>query len=295
MYFKIQVLMIPIVVFLLVGFSIAQIPNAGFENWTGGGPDGWFTNNDVGLAFITQSNTSNSGSSAVRGEVLDIGGGFGFGPILVTADQSGAIIGFPVSQKYQALTGYYQFNPSEGATLSISVTMGIAGGTDTTFVGTGAFVETGPVNSYTQFSAPIIYSPGSSDPNWAYIFIQIISSGGALPIGASMLIDDLSFSTTTDIADDLNNPVVQDFELAQNYPNPFNPSTRISFSLPQNSEVQIVIFDQLGQEVDRLNKGSLSAGSHTVQWTADNLPSGVYYYQLQAGDQRITRKMILMK
>jgi hypothetical protein len=226
--------------------------------------------------------------------VLDLGG-FGFGPILATGNTSGSIIGFPVSQKYQELSGYFQFSPNATGLLQISVTMGFATASDTIPVGTGAFTSTSTVNSYTQFSAPIFYQPGTQDPNWALITIQIFGSGGIPPVGASMLIDDLSFQGTVGIEDEPQELVVKDYVLEQNYPNPFNPTTQISFGLPTSGTVEIVIFDQLGREVDRLQPGLMSAGNHTITWSAENLPSGVYYYQLQTEERTLTRKMMLMK
>jgi hypothetical protein len=294
MLFKIKILCLVLLLGMFGAHLMAQIPNAGFENWTAGEPDGWFTNNESGLIFVTQSTTSRGGSFAARGDVIDIGG-FGFGPLLAPGNASGTIIGFPVSQRHQALTGYYQFTPNVTGLLQILVSMGIATPTDTIPVGAGAFVTSSAANSFTQFSAPIFYNPGANDPNWALITIQILGSGSFPPAGASMLIDDLSFGGTVGIEDEQQDFVVSDYELEQNYPNPFNPSTRISFSLPKISVVEIVIYDQLGQEVDRLQQGQMSAGNHTVSWSAENLPSGIYYYQLRAGDRKLTRKMMLMK
>ncbi len=85
------------------------------------------------------------------------------------------------------------------------------------------------------------------------------------------------------------------FGLNQNYPNPFNPSTEISFSLPQASEVTLEVFNIKGQKVDILAAGSFSAGSHIVTWDASTKPSGIYFYRLIAGENVDTKKMILMK
>jgi len=294
MNFNIKMLLIVASLLLLFLGVQAEIPNAGFENWTGGEPDGWFTNNETGLIFVSQSSTRHAGNLAVRGEVLNLGG-FGFGPVLITGNASGSVAGFPVSQRYQGLTGYYQFSPNITGVLQVSAVMAIATATDTIPVGYASFISTSEVSSYTEFSTPIFYNPGSNDPNWAVITIQIIGADGFPPVGASMLIDDLSFQTTVGIEDDAQNQVVQDYMLEQNYPNPFNPSTQISFSLPENAVVDIVIYDQIGREVDRLQQGLLNAGNHSITWSADNLPSGMYYYQLQVGDRKMTRKMMLMK
>jgi len=93
------------------------------------------------------------------------------------------------------------------------------------------------------------------------------------------------------------NPVghTQDYELGQNYPNPFNPSTHISYTLPQSGHVTVKVFNVLGQEVATLVNSVHSAGSHRVSFDAAGLSSGIYIYQIQAGTNMATRKMVLMK
>lgn len=85
------------------------------------------------------------------------------------------------------------------------------------------------------------------------------------------------------------------FRLEQNYPNPFNPTTQIQFSLPQDSDIRLAVFDLLGREVQVLAVGRYTAGTYSVAFDGTNLGSGVYLYQLQAGTQRLTGEMILMK
>lgn len=85
------------------------------------------------------------------------------------------------------------------------------------------------------------------------------------------------------------------FSLSQNYPNPFNPATHIEFSLPQSVPTQLSVYNQLGQEVTTLVSSTLPAGRHTVEFNGSRLPSGFYFYRLNAGSFSETRKMILMK
>ena len=86
-----------------------------------------------------------------------------------------------------------------------------------------------------------------------------------------------------------------DYTLMQNYPNPFNPVTIISYSLPAKSQVELVIYNTLGEEVKQLVNGEKEAGSYSVKLNAIGLPSGVYFYRIQAGSFVETKKMILMK
>ena len=85
------------------------------------------------------------------------------------------------------------------------------------------------------------------------------------------------------------------FQLAQNYPNPFNPTTDISFRLPSRTFASLKIYDVLGREVSSLVSEELQAGNHTAHWDASQISSGVYFYQLIAGQFIQTKKMILMR
>ncbi len=89
------------------------------------------------------------------------------------------------------------------------------------------------------------------------------------------------------------------FELYNNYPNPFNPSTTIRFSIAEDSNVKIVIFDQVGQEVKVLVDDHFSAGTYQETWDAQEngnlLSSGIYFYLIKAGNFLQTKKMLLLK
>jgi hypothetical protein len=85
------------------------------------------------------------------------------------------------------------------------------------------------------------------------------------------------------------------YSLWQNYPNPFNPSTKIRFSVPQSSNVVIKVFDILGSEIETLVNEEKPAGNYEVEFDATRLPSGIYFYRLQAGNFVGTKKMVLMK
>ncbi len=91
-----------------------------------------------------------------------------------------------------------------------------------------------------------------------------------------------------------------DFALNQNYPNPFNPTTTISFSLPEASDVVLEVFNITGQKIITLTNSFHEAGTHQVEWTGENasgaqVASGIYFYRIQAGSNSETRKMVLLK
>ena len=85
------------------------------------------------------------------------------------------------------------------------------------------------------------------------------------------------------------------YALLQNYPNPFNPSTTIRYALPQRSQVTLMIFNTLGQQVAILVNGEIEEGYHEVKFDAAGLASGVYFYRLQAGDYAQMRTLCLIK
>jgi hypothetical protein len=86
------------------------------------------------------------------------------------------------------------------------------------------------------------------------------------------------------------------YYLKQNYPNPFNPSTTIKFSIPSSQEnIMLDVHNSIGEQVMVLVDKSLPAGNYEVSFSTTNLPSGVYYYKLEAGNFNETRKMILLK
>ncbi|MCK4547392.1 MAG: T9SS type A sorting domain-containing protein [Candidatus Eisenbacteria sp.] len=89
-------------------------------------------------------------------------------------------------------------------------------------------------------------------------------------------------------------------ELSQNFPNPFNPVTTIRFRLPAKLDVHLTVYDVQGREVARLVDGPVDAGRHSVSWAGvdnqgDGVASGVYWYRLEAADQVLTRRMVMLK
>ena len=85
------------------------------------------------------------------------------------------------------------------------------------------------------------------------------------------------------------------YSLEQNYPNPFNPSTKISFQLPNDSKVSLKVYDISGKEITTLVNDFKTAGYYTVEFNAANLASGVYFYNIHAGDYSKVMKMVVVK
>jgi hypothetical protein len=99
----------------------------------------------------------------------------------------------------------------------------------------------------------------------------------------------------------ISSEIPLEFSLSQNYPNPFNPTTQIGFDIPKASFVNLVVYDGLGREIEKLVNQQLSPGSYKYEWDASSYPSGIYFYKLKAGDPSTTfslietKKMVLIK
>lgn len=125
--------------------------------------------------------------------------------------------------------------------------------------------------------------------NLADVFQMKFTGNGTL------YVDNIYFTTTISDVKELPNAVPSDFGLDQNYPNPFNPTTNIRFSLPEANQVMLKVYDMLGQEVATLVNGFMNAGSYQVDFDAENLPTGTYFYSITAGDFSSVKKMLLLK
>ena len=96
----------------------------------------------------------------------------------------------------------------------------------------------------------------------------------------------------TDVAEDV---LPGAFMLHQNYPNPFNPTTTIAYILPTSSAVRLTVYDVRGRAVRVLTDGLQPAGSHEATLDATGLPSGVYFYRLEAGHRMETKRLVLLR
>ena len=138
-----------------------------------------------------------------------------------------------------------------------------------------------------------VFGAGNSNSSKYYEFLDNNPVGGSKFLYRLKQIDTDGKYEYSDIVEVELAPRV--YELLQNYPNPFNPSTIISYSIPEKSNISLKIFNSLGSEVGELVKGEMEAGNYDVDFTASDLPSGVYFYRLQSGSFIDTKKMLLLK
>lgn len=151
--------------------------------------------------------------------------------------------------------------------------------------------SSGGWNGSTQRSDSAIIVTGLQESN-----VVELSSGPAAfayagSNGMNVYFDNSSW--VTDVKPETGIPEV--YSLYQNYPNPFNPSTAIRFSIPEQTNVSLKIFNSIGQEVASLVNGELAAGNHEVNFNASKLSSGIYFYRIETPAFTSTKKMILIK
>ena len=123
---------------------------------------------------------------------------------------------------------------------------------------------------------------GQADFPWGPVIAQQISKNGNLGEVITTVKDDNYFKPGS-------------FYLEQNYPNPFNPTTTIRFSLPESGNIKLEILNLLGEKVQTLVNEFYNVGIYNVEFNAEKLPSGIYFYSITAGDFHQTKKMILLR
>lgn len=95
--------------------------------------------------------------------------------------------------------------------------------------------------------------------------------------------------------ENINSNEICTFKLSQNFPNPFNPSTKISYQIHSEEFVSLKVFNSLGQEIKILVSDIQSEGKYIIDFNAEQLPCGIYFYKLTFGDYSTTQKMIYLK
>jgi hypothetical protein len=132
----------------------------------------------------------------------------------------------------------------------------------------------------------------SKDSATVYLAISVGETQGEMETAMQAAEDKFSAITRVTRKD---SELPDNFDLKQNYPNPFNPGTKIAFSLPFRQNVILKVYNSLGQVITTLVNGEYEAGNYSVEFNAKNQPSGIYFYNIQAGNYTATKKMIFIK
>ena len=151
-----------------------------------------------------------------------------------------------------------------------------------------------------DFASPLMDSTGVADttlgaPPLQYFTIYFWRVRGTNSVGTGVWSPVYRFRTVQVAGVEPSPDVPSTFGLDQNYPNPFNPATMIGYQLPVSGKVSIVVYDMLGQEVERLVDEVQSAGRHAVPWNGSHRASGMYIVRMTAGSFTATKRMVLLK
>ncbi|HTY58058.1 MAG TPA: T9SS type A sorting domain-containing protein, partial [Bacteroidota bacterium] len=261
--------------FLISYAAQAQIPNAGFEDWTLTDPDGWVSSNvaEAGSFPVTKAADSHSGSWALKGTVVYVALlGTNMSPIIQTGPGGH---GFAVTARHAGVSLYYKCSLAGGDRLGFNFIMYQAG----TPIAVGAQVVTANSSAWTQITVPFPYTaPGS--PDVCILQVQIVGpvTGPDYHAGSWYELDDLALTGATTVLTE-SRPAT--YSLDQNFPNPFNPSTTIRYSVAHRTHVTLNVFNMLGEKVATLVNGMQEPGSHEARFDAAGLASGAYFYRLQ--------------
>ena len=157
-----------------------------------------------------------------------------------------------------------------------------------------SFFNGQPLEEIDQFFIPISYLPtaaGNGRNKGTHWYIYPDSSR----YGYSNLVECDVQPTPPSYVESNSSPILQNFSLWQNYPNSFNPSTTIRFSIPKEVQVNLSVYNILGEKVKELKNELMKPGYFKVEFNASAVVSGVYFYRIKAGDFVQTKKMILLK
>jgi hypothetical protein len=150
-----------------------------------------------------------------------------------------------------------------------------------------------------RFAEPT--SHGTGDTAWSVIAADLDSDGDLdLATGGARSVSLLLNQAAAAVGDGGDPTLPTEYALGENYPNPFNPTTAISFAVPEPARVSLVVYNVLGQRVATLVDAVLQPGYYAHNWDGRSrngraLPSGLYFYRLEAGSFRQTHKMVLLK
>jgi hypothetical protein len=203
-----------------------------------------------------------------------------------------------VSARVEDFDGYLSLIDSwpYGIDVDLDGTLWVAG-IDSTRRWVKGFTIDG-VNAIAEHELPSSTSMDFVDPDGAPMAgpcdVSISKDGGLAYVIDAFAKKAFVFDNTLVSVDD-EIALLTNFNLEQNYPNPFNPATKIQFSIPEETNVKLIVSDILGREVSTIINEKLSAGSYTRVFDAKELPSGIYIYSLTANGQKFSRKMTLVK
>ena len=273
----------------LSSLSLSQIPNAGFESWvtdpdTNSNPVGWETTNSYPVVNVERASPGQLGSYAMKAKTIMVQG-FSFPGVAILQ----AAYNFSATPTKFSAWVKSTIMPGDQAFLIVALLKGdsIIASQDSC-----TFKINSTISSLTYVEFPIKVQSALVPDS---LLVMVASGLGSSQVGTEIIVDDLAFigGSATSVPEERNLPGA--FFLSQNYPNPFNPETVIDYQLPVAGHVSLKVYDLLGREMATLVDTQLLAGKYKSTWNAAGAGSGIYFYQLRAGDFVQGKKLVLLK
>lgn len=282
-----------------LAFEYTTVPLAGyFEDFEAG--DGDFSaNNDWQHGAPTTGPGSAYSGDNVFGTLIN--GQYTEGPILSELVSPAIPIG--IDATFTFWHWYATENTYDGGNVKISTNGGQSWSLLTPVDGYDGILSTGyenPIggeeaffgNSNTWVQETFLLSQYAGET----IMIKFdYGSDSSIITGDGWYIDDFFLSFEIVGIEENEGYLPMEFNLGQNYPNPFNATTTINFTIPKTTDVNLVVFNLLGQEIATLVSEKMNAGVHLVNWNASDVSSGVYFYKLTAGEKSDVRRLTYIK
>lgn len=271
---------------LLCTLTLAQIPNASFENWTGGDPNNWFTsNNPPFLIFITESNNAHAGSSAAECHPVEFQG-FVVSPLFALGTNGE---GANTAIAPEAVHGWYIANLDSGDQAITAI--GMMDNNGITGAGVAYFTTT---SVYKEFVANMYYYTGSPNGDSISIFFLMTpdSSSETLHIGSYYIVDDLSFGAPTG-TDDVNNSALPGLKTIS--PNPGSDEAQIIYSIRRSGKTDLSIYDLNGRMIKSVVNEQQTPGRYKAFANLSDLPAGTYVCRLMSDGTTDFRKVMVQR
>ncbi|MDD3876458.1 MAG: PCMD domain-containing protein [Bacteroidales bacterium] len=280
---------------IFVSLYAQQVPNNGFENWTGGKPTSWDCANVTGIVTTVTEETGApySGSKSVKIEtktslVGTIPGFITLGTFDLATQSINGGIQFPF--RPTKLKGFYKYTPGMGDQAFFGVGISKWMGTTRDTIGEGLLLAPMPVSTWSPFEVEITWSSTDTPDSLNIIIAASDLVGGGYVVGSTLWVDELSFEYTP-VGFDEN-----DFTslAVQNYPNPFSKTTLIDFVSPINTIYEFSVYNLIGVEVFKTNIDA-QEGLNSYTFSGNDLPAGMYMYNMKSGNISQTKTMLISR
>jgi hypothetical protein len=265
---------------VLAGTAMAQIPNASFEDWTEGAPDGWTVSNIPPTIYsIFESDEAYEGSKSALVTTVSQAG-FDVGGLLTATN-------FPYASSDESITGWYKpnFLANDKITVACTLTdMGMAA------VSVGVGDLTGTSNVWTAFVVGLLAATQNAVA-YGTVSFQLTNSEGSVfaTAGSECNIDEVAFGGPVGIA---VHETVSTTKIENVYPNPSNGVSLVQYILPQASQVSIALYDTQGREVMQVLDLFQAPGQYRAEVNTQSLETGIYQVVLHDGTSVHTATLV---